>query len=315
MCYIFSMRKKVEKFLALFLALSTIGTPALSAQVALHNEIAPQNLQKQSIKYSDPVKKLEGSLFINNKEETQILITKQQESDVEDIENLWNATVDKNPVIKFSLKKLSIPEEQRRIHSSLMAKSLSALISGAAMLPSFMGMNYGIQSASYAGARIANNFINKENIDKLKSSPLTDTEVIELATLIEELQDDIVNAYYGYKGSLIRLKELRGQLLLYNQNYAKALQNKDSLEIAVSSALWDEAKIQELDAIEDVKKSQIILQRLAGRDTVENLKLVQYNINTANIDLEGIDMSPKKINTDIEKEAEKVKSKKKWGEK
>lgn len=315
------MRKKVEKFLAVFLAFCLIAAPALASTQAgaakLNNEeIMPQNLQKQSIKYSDPVKKLEGSLFIEGKEETQILITKQQESDVEDIENLWNATVDKNPIIKFSLKKLAIPEEQRRIHSSLMAKSLSALISGASMLPSFMGMNYGIQSASYAGARIANNFINKENIGKLKSSPLTDTEVIELATLIEELQDDIVGAYYGYKGSLIRLKEVRGQLLLYNQNYAKALQNKDSLEIAVASALWDEVKIQELDAIEDVKKSQIILQRLAGRDTVENLKLVQYDIKIANIDLEGIDMSPKKINTEVPKEAEKAKEgKKKWGEK
>ncbi len=311
------MRKIFEKLLALFLFFGVTFAPALAAVQksavknkanAFQNEIRPQNLEKQTIKYSEPVKKLEGSLFIENKEEAQILITKQQESDVEDIENLWNATVDKNPIIKFSLKKLSIPEEQRRIHSSLMAKSLGALISGASMLPSFMGMNYGIQSASYAGARLANNFLNKENIDKLKSSPLTDTEVIELATLIEELQDDIVAAYYGYKGSLIRLKEVRGQLLLYNQNYSAALKNKDSLEIAVASALWDEIKIQELDAIEDVKKSQIILQRLAGRDTVENLKLVQYNINTQNIDFEGLDMSPKKINTDVRKEAEKIKT-------
>lgn len=270
---------------------------ALPLSSFAQEEIKLQNSQKQKIKYSEQVKKLEGSLFIDNKEEAQILINKQQQSDVEDIENLWNATVDKNPIIKFSLKKLSIPEEQRRIHSSLMAKSLSALISGAAILPSFMGANYGIQSASYAGARLANNFINKENINKLKNSPLTDTETIELAALIEELQDDIVGAYYGYKGSLIRLKEIRSQLLLYNQNYSTALNNKDSLEIAVASALWDEGTIQELEAIQDVQKYQIILQRLAGKDVVHNLKLVQYNLNTQNIDSTDVNLSPKKINT------------------
>lgn len=269
------------------------------------DEITLQGTQKQEIKYSKQVKKLEGSLFIDNKEEAQILVNKQQQSDVEDIESLWNSTVDKNPIIKFSLKKLSIPEEQRRIHSSLMAKSLSALISGASMLPSFMGANYGLQSASYAGARLANNFINKENIDKLKSSPLTDTEVIELATLIEELQDDIVSAYYNYKGSLIRLKEIRSQLLLYNHNYSAALKTADSLEIAVASALWDEGKISELEAINEVKKYQIILQRLAGKETVEGLKLVQYNLNTQNIDMKDINLNAKKIKTNVVEAGEK----------
>lgn len=290
MLYNVSMKFKIILLLISFSILSP---------VCAMDEITLQGTKKQEIKYSKQVEKLEGSLFIDNKEEAQILVNKQQQSDVEDIESLWNATVDKNPIIKFSLKKLSIPEEQRRIHSSLMAKSLSALISGASMLPSFMGANYGLQSASYAGARLANNFINKENIDKMKSSPLTDTEVIELATLIEELQDDIVSAYYNYKGSLIKLKEIRSQMLLYNHNYSAALKTADSLEIAVASALWDEGKISELEAVNEVKKYQIILQRLAGKETVEDLKLVQYNLNTQNIDIKDINLGAKKIKTNV----------------
>ena len=49
----------------------------------------------------------------------------------EDIENLWKGTVENNQVIGFALKKLSTPESQRRIHSSLMAKTLSAVVAGA----------------------------------------------------------------------------------------------------------------------------------------------------------------------------------------
>ena len=44
-----------------------------------------------------------------------------------------------------------------------MAKSMSAIISGAALLPSFLGMNYGVQSGAYAAGRLANNLINKDN--------------------------------------------------------------------------------------------------------------------------------------------------------
>ena len=167
-------------------------------------EIKPDGLEEHKIQYDEQVQTLKGSLFINDTEEAQIIVNKQQQSDMEDLENLWNATVDSNPLIKFCLKKLAVPEEQRRVHSSLMAKSMSALISGAAMLPSFMGMHYSIQSASFAAARLANNWINKDNYKKLKDVPLTDTEAIELAALIEELQDEIVVTYYNYKGALMR---------------------------------------------------------------------------------------------------------------
>lgn len=42
--------------------------------------------------------------------------------------------------------------------------------------------------------------------------PLTDTELIELAGLVESLQDKIITAYYNYKSSLSQLKETRQRL-------------------------------------------------------------------------------------------------------
>lgn len=287
------MRKKILKIFFLFCAIFGVQkTWALE-------EIKLENPEKLEIIYSKKPDKIEGKLFIEDIEEAQILIQKQQETDMNDITKIWNATVSKNPVIKFSLSKLAIPEEQRRVHSSLMAKSLSAIISGASMLPSFMGSNYAIQTASYAGARLANNLINRENIQKMNKAPLTDTEMVELAGLIEELQDDIVTSYYGYKGSLIRLREIRSDILLYNSNYSKALDMNNTLEITVSSALWDEACIREKEAIEEVKKYQMLLERLAGSDTVSSLELIQYNFDTKNIDPESLKTDIKKINSEV----------------
>ncbi len=263
-------------------------------------EIKLENADEHKINYDEQVHTLKGSLFINDTEQAQIIVDKQQQSDVEDLENLWNATVDSNPLIKFCLKKLAIPEEQRRIHSSLLSKSVSALLSGAAMLPSFMGMHYSVQSASFAAARLANNWINKDNYKKLQDVPLTDTEAIELAALIEDLQDEIVITYYNYKGALMRLKDCRAQLLLYNKNYNDALKKNDSLEISVAAAQWEEQLVEEYTIKQDVKKYHLMLERLAGKETTENLNVAQYNLKTQNVDLNDVNFKKREIPVNIE---------------
>lgn len=287
------MLKKVISCFILFVFFAPGGAKAVQ-------EIKLDNQQEHKIQYDNQVKMLKGSLFINDSEQAQIIVNKQQQCDVEDLENLWNATIDSNPLIKFCLKKLAIPEEQRRVHSSLMAKSMSALLSGASMLPSFMGMHYSVQSASFAAARLANNWINKDNYKKLQDVPLTDTEAIELAALIEDLQDEIVVTYYNYKGALMRLKDCRAQLLLYNKNYNEALKKNDTLEISVASAQWEEQLVEEYKIKQEVKRYHLMLERLAGKKTTENLNIAQYGLKTQNVDLNDINFKKRQIPADIE---------------
>ena len=196
----------------------------------------------------------------------------------EDIENLWKGTVENDQVIGFALKKLSTPESQRRIHSSLMAKTLSAIVSGASLVPYAVGGNYAMQTGAFAAGRLAQNLINRKNIPQ--EIPLTDTELIELAGLVENLQDRIISAYYNYKNSLIQLKEIRSKQLLYSRNYAKAMDDEDFLEITLSSTLYDNVTIQEFYCMQTAKKYHLELQRLAGKKVVDNLNLYQYDLNS-----------------------------------
>lgn len=261
------------------------------------DEILLQNTKKHEIELDNQIKVLKGSLFVNDSESAQIIVGKQQEADMEDLEDIWTGTVNNNPLIKFTLQKLAIPEEERRIHSSLLARSMSAIISGASMLPSFMGMNYGVQSASFASARLANNLLNKKNSKVMQETPLTDTEVIELAGLIEDLQSEIVTTYYCYKHVLQGLKDTRTELILLNKNYNAALKSGDSLEIAVSSARWEEKQIEEYRLKQEAKRYYLMLQRLAGKDTVDNLNVAMYDLSTLNVDPNDIDFSKKEIKT------------------
>lgn len=262
---------------------------------AFCEEILLHDVQKYEVELDNQVKTLKGSLFVNDTQNAQIIVNKQQEADMEDLEKIWEGTVNSNPLIKFTLQKLAIPEEERRVHSSLLAKSMSAIISGAAMLPSFMGMNYGIQSASFASARLAHNLLNKKNSKILQESPLTDTELIELAGLIEDLQSEIVTTYYCYKHTLQSLKDTRAELILLNKNYSDAIKNNDMLEITVTSARWEEKQIEEYKLKQEAKRYYLMLQRLAGKDTVDNLNVALYDLSTININPEDIDFSKKEI--------------------
>ncbi len=242
------------------------------------DEVSLEGVEPEKIELPKSDVKMKTSLILNDTEVMQELVKMQKEKDLEDIEKLWKGTVENNQVIEFALKKLATPESQRRIHSSLMSKTLSALVAGASFAPSMMGADYMLQSGAFAAGRLAQNLINKKNLPT--EIPITDTELIELAGLIENLQDKIINAYYNYKGALTQLKETRSKLLLYNKNYTNALERDDMLEITISSSLYDNMALEEFYYLQNAKKYHLELQRLAGKKVVDSLNMYQYNYNT-----------------------------------
>lgn len=268
----------MRKLLVLILGIAglLVSEPFCACQAEEINlgTVEPAKIELPKVDY-----KGKESLVISDKEIMDEIIKLQKEKDLEDIDNLWKGTVENNQVIGFALKKLATPESQRRIHSSLMAKTLSAIVSGASLAPALLGADYTFQTGSYAAGRLAQNLINRKNIPQ--EVPLTDTELIELAGLVENLQDKIINAYYNYKGALSQLKEIRSRELLYSKNYVKAMDEEDFLEIAISSALYKDMEIEEFKYLQIAKKYHLELQRLAGKKVVDNLNLYQYNYDSA----------------------------------
>lgn len=237
-------------------------------------EIGLKNVQTQKVKYTPKVQKETKELTIDEDTALKGIVNLQQKKDLEDIDMLWKATVENNNIIKFAMKKLSVPPNQQRYHSSILAKSVSALVNGASFIPAMFGADYMIQSASYATGRLANNYLAKAN--NPKEIPLTDTELIELAGMIESLQDQIINSYYNYKMALNQIKDTRQRLVLYNKNYSQALKSDNQMEIVVSGAMYDDLLFEEFEQMRQARKYQMDLERLAGKKTVQSLNLYQY---------------------------------------
>lgn len=289
----------MKKLAGLCLILSVLIIPhCYGAMGGTIVRLDKNDIEKPEIELQDNTTKLNNSLLINNSEELSKLIDEQKEHDLKDLELLWKGTVENNQVIEFALKKLATPESQRRIHSSLMAKTLSAIISGASFVPGLVGSNYGVQTAAFSAGRLALGLLNKKTTPT--ETPLTDTELIELAGMVEDLQDSLISSYYNYKNTLTLLKDARAKMLLYSKNYSNALDSNDILEISISSTRYDSMKLREFSLEQSAKKYHIQLQRLAGKNAVDSLELYQYDFDN---------MLYKGGNTDTVKDEKKDKQK------
>ncbi|MBE7710938.1 MAG: hypothetical protein E7Z92_02225 [Cyanobacteria bacterium SIG31] len=254
-----------------------LAMPAL----ALPTEVVTldkNNVEKHELSTGDVKQSLKGTLLLNDSEDIASMIDEQKERDLKDLERLWQGTVENNQVIEFALKKLATPESQRRIHSSLMAKTLSAVVSGASFVPSLMGANPAIQTSAFSAGRLAQGLMNRKNVPQ--ETPLTDTELIELASMVEELQDSLISSYYNYKSTLTQLKTTRSKMILYSRNYSNAQKSSDVMELAISTALYDSMRLQEFELEQSAKKYHIQLQRLAGKKAVDALEMYQYDFDS-----------------------------------
>ena len=272
----------IKSFIFLLLVSLFIQSNVVFAEV-----IRLEPTAKNELKLKETKAVLDKNLVIQDRTVVEDLIKAQKEEEIKDIELLWRATIDNNALIKFTMNKLNTPESQRRLHSSIMAKSLSSLIYGASFIPMFTGSNTMLQSASFSAGRLANNFLNKE-ASAGQNAPITDTELIQLAGTIEELQEKIITSYYQYKGALNKLKDTRSRIILYNKNYSNALQNESLTELAISSALYEEMQLQEYKQEQDAKKYYMALERLAGKKAVDSLILSQYALKNELINTEKI---------------------------
>lgn len=243
-------------------------------------------IKQQQLNLHPVEKKQTQQMIITKQEEFNEMVNLQHESEIQDIEELWKATVDNNKLIKFAMQKLNTPEGQRRLHSSLAAKTLSAVVYGASFLPSLAGADSSIQSATFATGKLVNNFLNKNSMPKQEI--ISDTELIELAGTIESLQDTLISDYYNYKGALNKLKDIRSRIVLYNKNYSNALKSNDSLELIISSSLYEDMLLDEYYQEQEAKKYYLELERLAGAKTIEKLKLTQFAFKNTIINPESL---------------------------
>lgn len=251
--------------------LSTAAIFALSQCSFAELAVTLDNTSRPKIEISEPAQTINDDLFKTKEDMMKYYLENQKKMDIEDIKVLWESTVNRNPVISFAIQKLALPPEKRRINSSRMTKVVATLIRGAAMIPGILGTDPVVSSASSFGGGLAGRYINSKSAPK--EMPITDTELIQLARLVESLQDKIIRNYYDYKGNLEAYRVARANTVNFNKQYSEALASGDVTEVVTSNVMYYRAKLTESEIKQKIKLNRLQLERLAGIEEIDELNL------------------------------------------
>ncbi|MBK8190892.1 MAG: hypothetical protein IPK79_10635 [Vampirovibrionales bacterium] len=240
-------------------------------------ELGPVTLSAVStplLKVGARITKLDNDLGIRaSDKDFQTLLTLQRAADDADLKSLWDSTVEKNPVIRFSLEKLASPDDLHGKQSSLfMRKTLNVLISGATIAATMMpGAGTYRNMGAMAGGDALRNLSSGKVVPP--ENMLSPTEKIQLAGMVDELQGKVIGSYHDYKNTLQSLILSRQTTERHHTAYANALKTHSDMAILASGSAYYKALMAESALRNRAKLYRLELERLAGADTVDGLQL------------------------------------------
>ncbi len=184
--------------------------------------------------------------------------------DKENLDRLWQGVIQRNPVIQYSLKQLATPPELRYGHNSLMSRTLSGLLNGAAMLPYTLGADQYTAGASVMGANLIDRAMAQSKQIDPNQLP-SDTELVQLSGVVQSLQEQVLRNYQDYKDSLMTL----------SQQPMQTVPTKNSLGFTVNS-LWTLVNQQEVEYTNlltrhTADRAALSLERLVGPETMKQV--------------------------------------------
>ena len=256
-------------------AIELVDTPSLIAKQAAKAGLSkPPTLVTETSPTATTlsVKDLQLTAF-NALKPTEKLTALEQQVQETDLHYLWNAVVEHNPVVRFSLEKIALPMENHDAHSSqFLRKSLNVLISGAALGSTLLVPGGGYQSAGIlAGSQAVQNLVN----GKTKPvSTLTATEHIQLANLVDDLKRQLVENYQTYQQTLRTVQQAQSATQRAYQHYETAAKNQNPVEILTTLQIYHQALKREQSLKQQTKLARLKLERLSGQPAVAQLVLV-----------------------------------------
>jgi hypothetical protein len=218
------------------------------------------------------IKEIQATAFNALKPSEKLSVLEQAIQET-DLQFLWNGVVERNPVVRFSLEKIALPVENHNAHSSqFLRKSLSVLISGAALGSTLVMPGGGYQSMGVlAGSQAVQNLVNGRT---KPISTLTPTEHIQLANLVDDLKRQLVENYQTYQQNLRNVQQAQLTTQRAFQQYERAKKNQNPLELLTTMQVYHQTLKREMMLKQQTKLARIKLERLSGEPTVAQLVLV-----------------------------------------
>ena len=182
-----------------------------------------------------------------------------------DLSLLWRGAAVKSDTIKFAIYKLSNPDADKPDERSV-KKVLTTIASMSTLVGAGIG-NPLLASGSFLGSNILGIAAQDDKTINYKFSRVNDADMIILVRKIDELQQDIVNAYYDYMTTrkIFDMTVKQTKTAYSNYQYAENGAKKEILLIA--DAYYRTSLDQQMNARNKFYSKRASLEQLVGKET------------------------------------------------
>ena len=182
-----------------------------------------------------------------------------------DLSLLWRGAAVKSDTIKFAIYKLSNPDADKPDERSV-KKVLTTIASMSTLVGAGIG-NPLLASGSFLGSNILGIAAQDDKTINYKFSRVNDADMIILVRKIDELQQDIVNAYYDYMTTRKFFDMTVKQTKTAYNNYQSAENGAKKEILLIADAYYRTSLDQQMNARNNFYSKRASLEQLVGKET------------------------------------------------
>jgi hypothetical protein len=180
-----------------------------------------------------------------------------------DLSLLWQGAASKSDTVKFIVYKLSNPDDGKPNE-----KSVKKVLQTIASMSTLVGAGVGnplLAGGAFIGGNILGIMSQDDKTLNYKYTKITDADMIILVRKIEDLQQDVVNAYYDYMTTR-KLFDMTLKMNKQRQENYKLAQNSSREIILITDTFYRESLDLQMKSRSDFYSKRASLEQLVGND-------------------------------------------------
>ena len=186
-----------------------------------------------------------------------------------DLNVLWQAATEKSETIKYTIYKLSNPDEDKPDQSAV-KKILKPIANFSSLIGASVAADPYVATGALIGGGIAGAFMKDDKEINYQFSKVSDTDMVLLIRKIDELQKRMLDLYIDFKTKEKIALATQEDLIKKEETY-KNMQNSSKEELVLADMYYRNAKIKAQKAQDEILIAKTILENLVGTEAVKQI--------------------------------------------
>lgn len=187
-----------------------------------------------------------------------------------DLSILWAATMERSETMKYTIYKLSNPDEDKPNESTI-KKIIKPLANISSLAGASLSADPFVATGALIGGGLINAFTKDDKEVNYRFSKVSDADMVLLIRKIDGLQKKLLDLYIDYKTKQ-QLANMTEENLKKREEIYKLSQNKSKEELVIADVYYRTAKTNAQRAQDEYLTSRAILENLVGLEALKQIE-------------------------------------------